>query len=110
VTGACPFVIQKSKKMKKLKLKNLSKAGNVLTSEELKHVYGGAVLGNNGSYGSGYRCVCTYTYYDSGLGSEYNWSVIIPNVFNPSTCKKKCDEMCNDANKDNCEYFFEDIY
>jgi natural product precursor len=27
--------------MKKLKLKNLSKVGDVLTSEELKHIYGG---------------------------------------------------------------------
>ncbi len=44
--------------MKKLKLKNLSAIGNVLTSEELRHVYGG-----NGSGGSGYVCtlICTYS-------------------------------------------------
>ena len=32
--------------MKKLKLKNLSAIGNVLTSEELKHVYGGSGSGS----------------------------------------------------------------
>lgn len=37
--------------MKKLKLKNLSVIGNVLTSEELKHVYGGT--GSEGTY----RCL-----------------------------------------------------
>ena len=33
--------------MKKLKLKNLANVGNVLTSEELKHVYGGIGSGGN---------------------------------------------------------------
>ena len=41
--------------MKKLKLKNLSKAGNVLTSEELKHVYGGC---GNGNCNCGSDCYC----------------------------------------------------
>jgi hypothetical protein len=39
--------------MKKLKLKNLSKAGNVPTSEELRHVYGGIGSGSGTGSGSG---------------------------------------------------------
>lgn len=95
--------------MKKLKLKNLSKAGNVLTSEELKHVYGGAVLENN-DYGSGYRCVCVYTYYHPSLGSECDWSVIIPDVFDPRTCEDRCQTLCIENHYSNCESIFTDIY
>lgn len=49
--------------MKKLKLKNLANVGNVLTSEELKHVYGGTGSGGYGSGGSGNACTlfCTYS-------------------------------------------------
>jgi len=39
--------------MAKLKLKNLSNIGDVLTCEELKHIYGGEV-------GSGSKCACSW--------------------------------------------------
>jgi natural product precursor len=43
--------------MAKLKLKNLSNIGDILTSEELKHVYGGEV-------DSGSKCACLPSWYN----------------------------------------------
>lgn len=78
--------------MKKLKLKNLSAIGNVLTSEELKHVYGGSAGVSGGS--------CTCTLYHRVLeGHTY-----IPPEVNSSSAEG-CRSNCRYYLNQNVQYY-----
>ena len=52
--------------MAKLKFEKWSNVGDVLTSEELKHVCGGM---GNGS-GEQISCFCVYTYYNNSMSTH----------------------------------------
>jgi natural product precursor len=68
--------------MKKLKLKNLSKVGDVLTSEELKHIYGGDGSGSGSSCGT---CRCYIQFSDGSEKMEK-----LGNVGNHNACDAAC--------------------
>ena len=88
--------------MKKLKLKNLSAIGNVLTSEELKHVYGGA---GSGSGGSGYQCTIMYDIANLPYPPTTGMETII--VASKQECKDKCFRKCYyDYDFSDCEAVF----
>lgn len=72
--------------MKKLKLKNLSAIGNVLTSEELKHVYGGIGSGNGGT--------CTCTLYHRIL-QDHTYIPPVVNTTSVEGCRLNCQYYLN---------------
>lgn len=81
--------------MAKLKLKNLSNIGDVLTSEELKLIYGGT-----GS-GSGKECICYYTLWkgttEASAGSE-----VIEVANSQSMCTSMCTPLCFTSSRSDC--------
>jgi len=80
--------------MTKLKLKNWSKVGDALTSEDLKHVYGGGTASGSGTGSRHKSCVCVYTVINVEDWSEYDKSEIIPNIYSELSCTNNCNHKC----------------
>ena len=82
--------------MAKLKLKNLSNIGDVLTSGELKFIYGGASGSPNcGSANS--KCCCTYTEYDAITNKEKTKKSPLQAACE-SDCANQCHNICYKQN------------
>lgn len=88
--------------MEKLKLKNLSKVGDVLTSEELKLIYGGVGSGS-GSGNSPINCVCIFTVANDPLSTiPYEMSEPIT-AYTNADCKSLCEKKCTVVGISCCE-------
>lgn len=82
--------------MAKLKLKNLSNIGDVLTSEELKHIYGGDGSGS-GVGSEPISCFCVYTEANDPMHPEpYETSVPL-SAYTNTDCKNMCEKVCRDV-------------
>ena len=79
--------------MKKLKFKTWLNLGDVLTIEELKHVFGGIGSGS----GEQISCFCIYTKYDSSTSTHPYETSIFLTAYTPAECKNKCDSFCRDS-------------
>lgn len=87
--------------MAKLKFEKWSNVGDVLTSEELKHVCGGM---GNGS-GEQISCFCVYTYYNNSMSTHpYETSTFLV-AYSPTECNNECVRFCNQSsnNASACE-------
>lgn len=93
--------------MKKLKLKNLANVGNVLTSEELKHVYGGIGSGGNGSGGSGYACTLICTYSGDPLNPIPYETIDVIAVYSLSACLDACLRKNHSMGYSGCDAVYE---
>lgn len=77
--------------MKKLKFKHWLIFGDVLTSEELKHVCGGfcSTSGDNGKV-----CKCSYYEYNSTTEKETHKTETISNIYTEDDCYRECKKKC----------------
>lgn len=79
--------------MAKLKFKNLSGIGDVLTSEELKHIYGGEDGSENGSSCGTCRC---YIQFSNGPEKMEN----LGNVGDSNACNVACKDRMKELHGD----------
>ena len=88
--------------MTKLKLKNWSRVGDALTSEELKHVYGGV-------RGSGVACTLFCIRTDDPLHPYPYEITVIFEVSGYPECKQRCLKLMRDGVYASCDIFFDNV-
>lgn len=85
--------------MTKLRLKTWSKVGDVLTSEELKHVCGGIGSGSDEPI----SCSCVYNICNDPL-IPYPYETSKPLIaYTSADCITQCDRLCYTVGISDCE-------